>query len=195
MKRNQILGMSGLVALTLFAFGGHAFGQTQPPTYTVIDLGTLGGGNSTAYAINSSGQVVGVSDSHAFLYSAGVMHDLGTFGGGSSTAYAVNSSGQVVGWATGSTGLDSQRAFLYSTGPMQSLGSLFGRSDAYGINDSQQIVGWTYVDNTDQHGFSYSGGSMQDFSGQSTIAYAINNSGQIVGESEGSTHSLVHENT
>ena len=42
----------------------------------MTDLGTLHGGNSCAYGINSAGQVVGCSgtsdaDGHAFLYSDG----------------------------------------------------------------------------------------------------------------------------
>jgi probable HAF family extracellular repeat protein len=53
------------------------------------DLGTLGGLQSSAAAINASGQVVGYSDNnnpnspevHAFLYTGGSMHDLGTLGG------------------------------------------------------------------------------------------------------------------
>lgn len=53
--------------------------------YTVTDLDTLGGSNSYATAVNSSGQVVGYAqtgsgDDHAFLYSNGMMTDLGTLG-------------------------------------------------------------------------------------------------------------------
>ena len=73
---------------------------TQP-----IDLGTLGGSNSYAQALNDRGQVVGFSNLagdpwsyHAFSWTSGDgMIDLGTLGGGSSIAYAVNDLGQVVG--------------------------------------------------------------------------------------------------
>jgi probable HAF family extracellular repeat protein len=46
-----------------------------------LDLGTLGGTQSFAYAINNNGDVVGYSytasgDTHAFSYSGGVLMDL-----------------------------------------------------------------------------------------------------------------------
>lgn len=55
--------------------------------YVITDLGTFGGTNSVAGAINNLGQVVGAASfpgdalSHAFLYSNGVKQDLGSLGG------------------------------------------------------------------------------------------------------------------
>ena len=46
-----------IAAVTL----GTQVAQTSAPSVVVIDLGTLGGTGSTAYAINAGGQVVGQS--------------------------------------------------------------------------------------------------------------------------------------
>ena len=81
--------------------GDHAFLYNRG---RMIDLGTLGGNNSYAYGINSSGQIVGESTlrknndtlSHAFLYENGHMIDLGAFGGDSSKAAGINDAGQIV---------------------------------------------------------------------------------------------------
>ena len=67
--------------------------------YTVTDLGTLGGTESLAYAINDSGQIVGhfkpaEGPDHAFVYEAGVMQDLGTLEGGRTIAYDINNARQ-----------------------------------------------------------------------------------------------------
>src|SRR6516225_7284699 len=66
-------------------------------SYTVTDLGTLGGSlGAEAFGINNHGQVVGYSwaagntSIDPFLYSGGTMIDLGSFGGGLGEALAIN---------------------------------------------------------------------------------------------------------
>src|SRR6185369_8175765 len=72
-------------------------------TYSVTDLGTLGGSFSSPSAINNSGQIAGYASlagdetNHGFLYSGGVITDLGTLGGSYSAAWAMNDSGQIAG--------------------------------------------------------------------------------------------------
>ncbi|MHB8069256.1 MAG: BACON domain-containing protein [Desulfobaccales bacterium] len=168
----------------------------------MTDLGTLGGTGSRAYAINDSGQIVGGSttasgQSHAFLYSGGVMTDLGTLGGTDSTAYGINDSGQIVGGS--SIASNNIHAFLYSGGVMTDLGTLGGTTiSAYGINNSGQIVGESTTASGQTHAFIYSGGTMTDLGtlgGTGSRAYAINDSGQIVGDSftaSGQTHAFLY---
>jgi probable HAF family extracellular repeat protein len=163
---------------------------------TMRDLGTLGGGNwSAAYAINSSGQVVGYGDAgggafSAFLWSAtGGMTPLGTLGGRSSYAMDISDSGTVVGHSQVSSGY--LHAFLYDGSQMRDLGTLGGNSSfAYDVNSSGQVVGYSYVTGTElTHAFLYSSGLLQDLNsliaGGSgwilTEAYGIDEAGRIAG--------------
>lgn len=123
----------------------------------MADIGTLGGHNSWARAINNANQVVGESDTadfntHGFLYSNGSMTDLGTLGGRSSSAADVNELGHVVGWADNENG--QRRAFVWIDGVMYDLNDslLFGQTtgglvltEARGINDAGQIVGFAVL--------------------------------------------------
>src|SRR5436190_8802545 len=126
-------------AVTLLAFAGSGAFAAQP-LYTVTGVGTLGGVNSDAYGINSSGDVVGRSETpdgwyRGFVYSGGQIHDLGTLGGPISFAYDINDAGQVVGHSWTST--SDTHAFLYSGGSMGDLGApVDGASFAESINNS-----------------------------------------------------------
>jgi probable HAF family extracellular repeat protein len=169
-------------------------------SYSVTDLGTLGGSTSAAAGINAAGQVVGTSNTYgnsayrAFRYDATAtppMADLGTLGGMHSQAWGINASGQVVGYAYTATPF-IYHAFLYdatATPAMQDLGTLGGTlSFAHGINDSGQVVGQaaTAGDGA-SHAFLYDATAtppmldLGTLGGMDSFAYGINASGQAVG--------------
>ena len=149
----------------------------------VIDLGTLGGLYSEATGINKSGLIVGNSQIvsgyvHAFLYSNNVMTDLGTLGGSNSYAIAINDSAQIVGNSDLADG--TSHAFLYKAGVMTDLGAV----SAVSINASGQILVSDSI-----FASVYSNGAMQPLPQppcnggfQYAAAYAMNDSGEVVGE-------------
>jgi probable HAF family extracellular repeat protein len=162
----------------------------------LIALGTLGGLNATASAVNDAGQVTGASDlkntilspSHAFLYKDGQMTDLGTLGGRSSGGGGINSNGDVAGSSSLAGSEDIYHAFVYRNGSMTDLGTLGGNtSGAAGINDAGQITGTSDKDGTSR-AFLYSNGTMRDIGtlggGNVSFGNAINGKGHVVGESE-----------
>jgi probable HAF family extracellular repeat protein len=177
-----------------------AFGQT----YTITDLGDLGGYYSEAHGINGSGNVVGEFEptnsfyQHAFYYHNGTNTDIGSLGPNNiyAIAYAINVSNVIVGESSPTDPNVAIRAFVYSDGVMTDLGTLAGTnlaggySSAHGVNKLGQIVGESttaFGPSAPTHAFLYSGGSKTDLGalgGNYSNARGINDSGVIVGESD-----------
>ena len=134
--------ISTIVCIALVLGSVPAWAQT----YTIKDLGTLGGSYAQAHGINASGEITGASTlannstGHSFLYSAGKIKDIGSLGGTNSVGLAINKVAQIAGYSTLSNG--SYRAFIYTNGKMTAVPTLGGNyGAAYGINISGAAVG------------------------------------------------------
>jgi len=128
---------------------GAMRGFVWNPSQGIAELGTLGGRDSHATAINDSGEIVGNASlvdgtAHAFVAIGAMMTDLGTLGSGS-YAQDINDAGETVGYSWLSSGANTH-AFLYQNGTMLDLNALISAWGwellaAYGINNNGQIVG------------------------------------------------------
>jgi probable HAF family extracellular repeat protein len=159
--------------------------------YTIIDLGTLGGGftESRGFGLNDMGQVVGFSadiadDHHAGLWEGGHLTELPTLGGTQSRAREVNNEGMIVGQAETADG--EFHAALWYNGEVIDLGTLGGpQSGAAGINDRGQVVGNSIASDGLVHAFVWEDGVMTDLGippgGRFSTATDVNERGTIVG--------------
>jgi probable HAF family extracellular repeat protein len=120
---------------------------------SITDLGTLGGNQSNAFAVNNRGQVAGAAlntipdpytanfiigssgttQAHAFRWTKSQgMQDLGTLGGADSAAFYINDRGQIAGYSftdstvNPNTGVPTTHPFLWENGKMTDLGTLGG---------------------------------------------------------------------
>ena len=165
--------------------------------YSVTDLGTLSGIQSSADSINEAGQIVGQSDGHAFLWENGTMTDLGTNGGVSSSARDINENGVITGWTVSAGNVWTP--FRYSGSTMTPLDTGTGNfSNAYAINDYGIIAGRSYSSGNIRATIWNNAGArtLLGTLGGSSYAYAINNQGQVVGHSYsgGYRHAFLWEN-
>ena len=160
---------------------------------TAIDLGTLGGFYSVAYAVNDNGMVVGESTlpgnqiSRAFVWTPTIgMIDLGSLGG-NSLADLVNENGMVAGrsFPTGNI----EHGFVWTqTGGMVDLGTLGGSSSTpVAINNNGMVVGSSHTLGNSYNAFAWTqaGGmvSLGTLGGTFSQASAVNDNGVVVGMS------------
>jgi probable HAF family extracellular repeat protein len=193
--RQLVLLLIGTVAFLAVAASGGTAPAAEPPAFTAVDLGTLGGPSSYPTAISDNGQVVGASTTtdggtHAFSWTqAGGMVDLGHPW---SEARAVNENGQVVGI---SRVPETWHAFSWTQeGGMIDLGTLGNYpdeggdfSEAWAVNERGQVVGTSSTASGSYHAFSWTqAGGMIDLGTLGTLSYgyAVNDSGQVAGVSE-----------
>lgn len=198
----------GCLALAALVLATASPAVRADVTYTITDLGTFVGGElSYANGVNDSAQVVGFAryvatgSIHGFSWtSAGGMVDVGDLGYSLSFSEGVNDSGQVAGYSE-NTGAQP-RAFLWtSAGGMVDLGKFSWAYDsyAYGINSTGQVVGFCGNTGGDvNHAFLWSSADgmvdLGTLGGTSSTAWAINDSGEVAGESTtdtGDDHAFV----
>ncbi|MGB0128547.1 MAG: hypothetical protein WBP72_12980 [Rhodocyclaceae bacterium] len=192
-----------LAALGLAA-GSVQAADPAEAIYSIIDLGTLGGSDSTGLALNNAGQVVGWSldqfgRRRAFLHSRGQTRDIGTLGGEESSATDISEAGHIVGYSVlppDESGRRRRHAFRYEHGTMQDLGTLGGsESFANAVNKAGQVVGYARNSSGEVRGFRTVGSTLRDIGQLSSIGFniypnSINRTGQVVGAAPNSQNFL-----
>ena len=182
------------VAVLCAAIATAAGAARAAEGWSLVDLGTLGGPESHAAAVSTTGIVVGCADTasgvHAFIWRGGTMQDLGTASdasAGDSCALAVNDAGVVAGRS--GTG----EVVIWKDGAVTHLGV---QGDVGGINDAGPVVG-SCAQNGTTHAFMYRDGALVDLSdpaapGAASAATAINARGQVAGTS--ASHAFLYDN-
>ncbi len=204
--RPQVVGQANNSPETPLLFSGFLWDNG-----TLTDLTPTGSAQSWASAINGKGQIAGSAHvryeftwgywdvPHAAVFTDGTWMDLGALFPPRPPAYnpseatGINESGQVVGYFGGNV---YPRSFLYTPGDPATWMELnpscpFADCLVYpdDINDRGQVVGrlsYSALPRTSL-AFLYDNGSIQtlpSLGGASNWAFAINNSGQVVGYSQ-----------
>jgi probable HAF family extracellular repeat protein len=173
----------------------------------MLDIGSLGGTSGFPTALNSRGQVVGISNlagdltSHPFFWSKKTgLQDLGTLGGDTGFTNWINDTGDIAGKADlpGPPPQNHDAVLWKKSGTeMIDLGVLPGDAcaNAYYVNERGQVVGTSENRDlclipTGEHAFLWEdGGPMVDLNSlippgsslELTFAFAINGPGEIIG--------------
>jgi probable HAF family extracellular repeat protein len=182
--------------------------DVRPVRYSIADLGTLGGTESFAYAINDRGDIVGQSrltgdtSSEGFLYRRTRLTNLAPVNSGHIQTVGptgINKRGEI-SCGVISNGLYVPAIYDVHQGSIVTLGSLGSPASsgfsgvATSINDRGQAVGYSYLDGFNRHAFLYSDGEMIDIGsfGGYSLALAISNTGVIVGASSDTVAGYAH---
>jgi len=200
---------------------GFLYNPANPSNNGYTDLGTLSGvSTDTCYgsSINTAGQVEGDStvtggNTHAYIWTNGVMKDLGTFGGPDSSGIHVNDLAHATGTAqTSASGTTPatwiSHIFFWDGTTLHDCGALAGDSyaNAGGMNNHDVIVGLSILNaaasNTASRAVIYQNGTLANLntlitpsSGFTLVGgTGINDSGLICAnalDSGGQQHALL----
>ena len=194
--RYLCIATAACAALYILDDGVRAAGGPAA-TYSITDLGSLGGGRTMPMGINNRGAVVGFSNTvegltRGFLYTGGSLVDLGTLGGDESFAYRINDNGLIVGRAQDESGRFHAFVTRLSGGAI-TLSSLDARADgdfgaALGVNSAGDVAG--YFTTAGEHMsarnrvFLYRDFRVTDigaFGGEDGVVVAVNDGGSMAG--------------
>jgi|GEM_PF-5370922 len=169
-------------------------GATVPTSYTVQDIGNLGGTVTHVTALSNTGYATGYSEvpgpaNHAFVYHAGTMTDIGVLQFDvRSIGSSVNNNGVVVGESLNASA--ETHPFVYTaahgyqqvaTPDHRNIGVLTG------INDGEVMVGYYETTTHEIHSFNdlmdNSTYDLTTLAGVQGTAEAVNNSFAVVGDS------------
>lgn len=206
-ENGVMTNLGSLGGTTSFAYAingaGQVVGQSTTPSNaarhaTLWDHGGIRDllpavAYSRATSINDLGEIVGETDTFAFLWRNGEVLDLGNLGGVATYANDINDAAQIVGasYTNEVTPLGPMaHAYVWQNGVMTDLGVLPGLDDsgASAINSSGVIVGSSSHTDPDTYevtsgSFLYQNGTMSALPVPSRESYAgdINDSGVVVG--------------
>lgn len=207
-NRGEVVGLSGngLIDPALGTPEGRAVLWDRAGN--IADLGTLGGDESLAGAINNRGQIIGVASNdvpdrysifgwatqtRAFVWKTGSMQDLGTLGGTDASPSFINQSGQIAGVSyvnsNPSVNCDlplTTHPFLWQDGKMIDLGTLGGTcSGVASINDGGEVAGTSNLKGDETaHPFLWHNGKLNDLGtigGTFGLATWLNDAGDVAG--------------
>lgn len=181
-----VLSILALIWMLVLLFAEES---ATAPRYRIYDLGTLGGANSAAYAINEDGAVVGSAETIGGVWSPFLwtsedgIRDLGSLGNKGGSASGINDRGVIVGTCNNTD--HSKQAFTYTVaGGMVALPSGdSSKAGAVDVNNAGVVVGsvglecgywdseriWRPVATSDKDWWN-------------AVARSVNEAGEIVGD-------------